>query len=443
MPSLGERLQHAWNAFMNKDPTPTYKFDYGLSSSFRPDRPRMMPSNEHSIIASIETRISIDVAAIGIKHVRTDDNDRFLEEIDSDLNNCLTLRANKDQTARAFVQDIVISMLDEGVVAVVPTKTDLDPAKHTSYKIGEMRTGKITSWSPDYVRIRLYNDFTGRREEKWFPKRIVSIIENPLYPVMNEPNSTLKRLIRSMNYLDQLNANNSSGKLDLLIQLPYTIRTDTKRAQAEHRKKDIEMQLAGSKFGIAYIDSTEKVTQLNRPLDNNLQAQVNDLKAELYGQLGISEEILKGTADEQELLNYYNRTVEPIISAIVDEMKCKFLTKTARSQKQSIMFFRDPFKLVPINNIAEIADKFTRNEILTSNEVRGIIGLKPSQDPKADELRNKNLNQNADQMAAEDGEAIADKEIEEDEGSPVQNGSDYDPTEDERIVREYMQKHKL
>lgn len=402
MPSFGERLQHAWSAFMNKDPTPSYKMDYGMISSYRPDRPRLMPSNEQSIIASISTRISIDVSAINIKHIKTDFNGRFIEEMDSDLNECLTLRANKDQTARAFVQDIVMSMLDEGVVAIVPTRTDLNPVTHTSYKIGEMRTGKITAWAPDDIRVRLYNDVTGRKEEKWFPKRMVAIVENPLYAVMNEPNSTLKRLIRSMNYLDQLNASNSSGKLDLIIQLPYTIRTETKRNQAEHRRKDIEMQLAGSKYGIAYTDSTEKITQLNRPLDNNLQAQVNDLKGELYGQLGISEEILKGTANEQELLNYYNRTVEPILSAIVDEMKCKFLTKTARSQHQTIMFFRDPFKLIPINNIADIADKFTRNEILTSNEVRGIIGMRPSDDPHADELRNKNINQNSEQVAMEE-----------------------------------------
>ena len=397
MPSLGERIKRSWNAFRDKEQEPIKQYTYyGEISSSRPDRSRLLPSNEQSIVAAITTRISIDVAAVSIRHVRLDQNDRYVETIDSSLNECLSLDANLDQTGRAFLQDVVASLLDEGCVAILPTDTSKDPRLYSSYDIYEMRVAKIVAWFPDYVRLRVYNEKTGAKEELIALKRNVAIIENPLYMVMNEPNSTMRRLVRNMNYLDQLNANNSSGKLDLIIQLPYVIKTAARRNQAETRRKDIEDQLSGSKYGIAYTDGTEKITQLNRPLDNNLQAQINDLKAELYGQLGISEEILKGVADEQEMLNYYNRTIEPILSAITDEMKRKFLTKTARSQKQSIMFFRDPFKLVPINSIAEMADKFTRNEILSSNEVRGIIGFKPVDDARADELRNKNLNEQAD-----------------------------------------------
>lgn len=396
MPSLGERLKRSWNAFINKkDEVESFNY-YGEVSSYRPDRIRLLPSNEKSIVAAITTRISIDVAAISIQHVKLDQNGRYVETIKSPLNNCLTLDANLDQTGRAFIQDLVASLLDEGCIAVLPTDTSANPDYTNSYDIYEMRVAKIIAWYPDKVRLKVYNERRGRHEEVTVNKSTVAIIENPLYAVMNEPNSTMKRLVRNMNYLDQLNANNSSGKLDLIIQLPYVIKTDARRKQAETRRKDIEDQLAGSKYGIAYTDGTEKITQLNRSLDNNLQAQIEYLTGQLYGQLGITENVIKGIADEQESINYYNRTIEPILSAITDEMKRKFLTKTARSQNQSISFFRDPFKLVPINSIAEIADKFTRNEILSSNEVRGIIGFKPVNDERADELRNKNLNENTD-----------------------------------------------
>ena len=396
MPSLGERLKRSWNAFFNNGADKTLTKYYGEVSSYRPDRVRLLPSNERSIVAAITTRIAIDVAAITIQHVRLDQNGRFVEPINSKLNNCLTLSANVDQTGRAFMQDVVASLLDEGCIAIVPTDTTENPNYTDSYDILEMRVGKIVAWMPDSVQVRVYNEQAGRREDITVNKSTVAIIENPLYAVMNEPNSTMRRLVRNMNYLDQLNADNSSGKLDLIIQLPYVIKTQARRQQAENRRKDIEMQLAGSKYGIAYTDGTEKITQLNRSLDNNLQAQIEYLMGQLYGQLGITENIIKGIAEEQETLNYYNRTIEPILSAITDEMKRKFLSKTARSQKQSIMFFRDPFKLVPINSIAEIADKFTRNEILSSNEIRCIIGYKPVEDERADELRNKNLNQEAD-----------------------------------------------
>lgn len=393
MPSLGERIKRGWNAFINGNVeivTPKY---YGEVHTSRPDRIRLMPSNERSIVAAITTRISIDVAAVSIQHVRLDQNGRYIETLKTSLNNCLTLDANLDQTGRAFIQDVVTSLLDEGSVAILPTDTSENPKFTNSYDIYEMRVAKIVSWYPNAVRLKVYNERTGKKEEIEVPKSMVAIVENPLYAVMNEPNSAMKRLIRNMNYLDQLNANNSSGKLDLIIQLPYVIKTDARRKQAENRRKDIENQLAGSKYGIAYTDGTEKITQLNRSLENNLQAQVEYQTGQLYGQLGITENIIKGIADEQETLNYYNRTIEPILSAITDEMKRKFLTKTARSQNQSIMFFRDPFKLVPINSIAEMADKFTRNEILSSNEVRGIIGFKPVDDERADQLRNKNLNE--------------------------------------------------
>ena len=390
--TLGSRLRHAWNAFRNRDPTEQFK-DIGASYYYRPDRVRLSRGNERSIVTSIYNRIAIDVASIDIKHCRLDDNERFVSEIDSNLNSCLTLEANIDQTARAFRQDIVMSMFDEGCVAIVPVDTTLDPNKTNSYDILTMRTGKILEWYPQHVKVRVYNEKTGRKEDITVPKSTVGIIENPLYSIINEPNSTMQRLIRKLSLLDITDEQTASGKLDLIIQLPYVIKTEARRQQAENRRKDIEMQLASSKYGIAYTDGTERITQLNRSVENNLLKQIESLTSTLYSQLGITQAILDGTADEKTMLNYNNRTIEPIVSAIVDEMKRKFLTKTARSQKQTILFFRDPFKLVPVNDIAEIADKFTRNEITTSNEIRQIIGLKPSDDPKADQLINSNIRQ--------------------------------------------------
>lgn len=390
--TLGSRLRHAWNAFRNRDPTEQFK-DIGASYYYRPDRVRLTRGNERSIVTSIYNRIAIDVASIDIKHCRLDDNERFVSEIDSSLNSCLTLEANIDQTARAFRQDIVMSMFDEGCVAIVPVDTTLDPNKTNSYDILTMRTGKILEWYPQHVKVRVYNEKTGRKEDITVPKSTVGIIENPLYSIINEPNSTMQRLIRKLSLLDITDEQTASGKLDLIIQLPYVIKTEARRQQAENRRKDIEMQLASSKYGIAYTDGTERITQLNRSVENNLLKQIESLTSTLYSQLGITQAILDGTADEKTMLNYNNRTIEPIVSAIVDEMKRKFLTKTARSQKQTILFFRDPFKLVPVNDIAEIADKFTRNEITTSNEIRQIIGLKPSDDPKADQLINSNIRQ--------------------------------------------------
>lgn len=390
--TLGSRLRHAWNAFRNRDPTEQFK-DIGASYYYRPDRVRLTRGNERSIVTSIYNRIAIDVASIDIKHCRLDDNERFVSEIDSNLNSCLTLEANIDQTARAFRQDIVMSMFDEGCVAIVPVDTTLDPNKTNSYDILSMRTGKILEWYPQHVKVRVYNEKTGKKEDITLPKSTVGIIENPLYSIINEPNSTMQRLIRKLSLLDITDEQTASGKLDLIIQLPYVIKTEARRQQAENRRKDIEMQLASSKYGIAYTDGTERITQLNRSVENNLLKQIESLTSTLYSQLGITQAILDGTADEKTMLNYNNRTIEPIVSAIVDEMKRKFLTKTARSQKQTILFFRDPFKLVPVNDIAEIADKFTRNEITTSNEIRQIIGLKPSDDPKADQLINSNIRQ--------------------------------------------------
>lgn len=392
--SFGSRLMHAWNAFTNKDPT-GYTFIQGSSYSNNPDRPRFSRGNERSIVTSVYNRIAMDVASLTINHVRLDENGRFDSVIDSSLNSCLNLNANKDQTGRAFIQDVVMSMLDEGSVAIVPVDTSLNPKLTGSYDIESMRTGKIVQWYPDHVRVRLYNDRTGNHEEITLPKSMVAIIENPLFAVMNEPNSTMQRLIRKLNLLDVVDEQSSSGKLDLIIQLPYVIKSDARRRQAEDRRRQIEEQLAGSKYGIAYADGTEKITQLNRSVENNLLKQVEYLTNMLYGQLGISQAVMDGTADEKQTLNYNNRTIEPIISAIVDAMRWKFLTKTARSQRQSIMFFRDPFKLVPVENVAEIADKFTRNEIMTSNEFRQVIGMKPSSDPKADELRNANISEPA------------------------------------------------
>ena len=389
--SFGSRLKHAWNAFTGNIQM-NYR-DLGMSYSYRADRPRMSRGNERSIVTSVYNRIALDVAALNVQHVRLDENGRFLSVIDDGLNNCLTLEANVDQTARSFIQDVVISMFDEGSVAIVPVDTTTDPNVSGSYDIQSLRVGQILDWYPQYIRTRVYNEQTGRKEDIVVPKSAVAIIENPLYAVINEPNSTMQRLIRKLNLLDVIDEQSGSGKLDLIIQLPYVIKTEARRQQAENRRKNIESQLSGSKYGIAYTDGTEHITQLNRSVNNNLMSQIEYLTSMLYSQLGITQSILDGTADEKTMLNYNNRTIEPIISAIVDEMKRKFLTKTARSQRQSISFFRDPFKLVPVNEIAEIADKFTRNEIMTSNEIRQVVGMKPSDDPRADELRNKNLSE--------------------------------------------------
>lgn len=390
--SFGERLSHAWNAFFNKNKDPTYDYqNYGMSYTYRPDRVRLTRGNERSIVTAVYNRIALDAASISIKHVRFDDNGRMISEIDSGLNRCLNVEANIDQTGRSFVQDVVMSMLDEGCVAIVPVDTTVDPRFTASFDISTMRTGKIVQWYPEHVKVRVYNDRKGQKDEIILPKSTVAIIENPLYAVINEPNSTMQRLIRKLALLDVTDENTASGKLDLIIQLPYVIKTDARRKQAEERRKDIEMQLAGSKYGIAYTDGTERITQLNRPVENQLMSQIEYLTNMLYGQLGMTPEVLNGSANEATMLNYYNRTIEPIVSAITDELKRKFISKTARSQRQSILFFRDPFRLVPVNEIAEIADKFTRNEIMTSNEIRQIVGMKPSEDPKADELRNKNL----------------------------------------------------
>lgn len=400
-------LRHSWDVFRNREPT---YYNIGSSSTYRPDRTRTFIRNEQSIVTSIYTRIALDVASINIRHCRVDENSRFKEYISSGLDNCLNLEANLDQTGRAFKQDIVESMFDEGVVAIVPVDTTMDPTVTGSYDIQTMRTGKILEWYPEHVKVQLYNQKTGHREELILPKRIVGIIENPMYSIINEPNSTMQRLIRKLTLLDRVDETTSSGKLDMIIQLPYVIKSESRRKEADKRKKDIEEQLKGP-YGIAYVDGTEKIIQLNRPVENNLMKQVEYLRNELYSQLGITQEVLNGTADEQTMLNYNSRTIEPIVSAITDEMTRKFLTKTARSQAQTIMFFRDPLRLVPVNNIAEIADKFTRNEILTSNEIRGVIGFKPSDDPKADKLINSNLNQ-------PDGEQT-DQTIENEPGEPI------------------------
>lgn len=376
---------------MNKDPTGGYH-NLGPGYSYRQDRPRLTRGNERSLVTSIVNRVALDVSSLEITHCKVDDNGRFVETMNSTLNECLKLEANIDQTGRAFIQDVVMSMFDEGCVAIVPVDTDINPADSTSFNIESMRTGKILEWYPQHVKVRVYNDRKGEKEDIILHKRKVAIIENPLYAVVNEPNSTLQRLMRKLALLDIVDEQSSAGKLDMIIQLPYTIKSEARRTQAESRRKDIEMQLTNTKYGIAYVDATEKITQLNRPLENNLMKQIEYLMSTLHSQLGITQSILDGTADEQTLLNYHSRTIEPIIAAIVDEMKRKFLTKTARTQKQTITFFRDPFKLVPVGNIADIADKFTRNEVLTSNEIRQIIGFRPSKDPKADELRNSNLN---------------------------------------------------
>ena len=408
------RLKHAWNAFINnKDSTINYGV-LGSSYYYRPDRQRFTGGNERTIVTSVYNRIALDVSAVDIKHVRIDENDRYKETINSGINSCFNTEANIDQTGRAFIQDIVMSMLDEGCVAIVPIDTTTSPVNSNTYDILSMRTGKILQWYPNHVQVRVYNEKTGNKEDIILPKSSVGIIENPLYAVINEPNSTMQRLIRKLSLLDAVDEQSGSGKLDLIIQLPYTIKTEARRKQAEMRRKEIEMQLTGSKYGIAYTDGTEHITQLNRPIENNLMKQIEYLTSMLYSQLGITQSILDGTADEKTMLNYYSRTIEPIISAIVDEMKRKFLTKTARSQGQSFLFFRDPFKLVPINDIANVADTFTRNEILSSNEIRQLIGIKPSSDPKADMLRNSNLNQ-------------ADQEIIQEEETPSEHNDYVEP----------------
>ena len=415
--SIGERLQHAWNAFLNnRDPTLRYQ-DIGMSYAYRPDRPRLTRGNERSIVTSVYNRIALDIAAIKIQHCKLDENGRFTSVVESKFNNCLNLEANIDQTGRAFMQDVVMSMLDEGFVAIIPVDTTFDPKITGSYDICSMRTGKILEWYPAHIKVRVYNDRTGNKEDIIVPKSTAAIIENPLFAVMNEPNSTMQRLIRKLNLLDAIDEQSGSGKLDLIIQLPYVIKSEARRQQAEQRRKDIEMQLAGSKYGIAYTDGTEHITQLNRSVDNNLMKQIEYLTSMLYGQLGITQSVMDGTADEKTMLNYYDRTLEPIISVIVDEMKRKFLTKTARSQNQSILFFRDPFKLAPINDLAEIADKFTRNEIMSKNEFRQIIGMKPSDDPKADQLINSNINQSTQEPAPPKGATEETKE-----GGENQNG---------------------
>lgn len=399
--ALTDRLSHAWNAFIGRDPT-EYK-DIGPGNYYRPDRPRVLASNDKTIISSIITRIALDAAAVNIQHVRLDEQDRFSEIIDSSLNDCLTLDANIDQTGRAFRQDIVMSMLDEGVVAICPTSSKENPLINEAFDITSLRTGKVVEWYPEHVKVELFDQATQQKRQMIYPKRSVSIIENPFFSVMNEPNSTLRRLTKKLSLLDYVDEQSGYGKLDLIIQLPYTIRTEQRRKEAEKRRKEIEMQLSSSKYGIAYADGTEHITQLNRSLENNLLVQIEMLRNELFSQLGLTIEIMNGTADENAMNNYFNRTIEPILSAITDEMKRKFLTKTARTQRQSICFFRDPFKLVPVTQLAELADKFTRNEIMTSNELRQISGMKPSLDPNADELRNKNLSQSKEEIEAKNG----------------------------------------
>lgn len=415
-----DRLQHAWDAFLNRSPTKNGYYDYGISYGLRPDRPIFHLGNERSIVSSIYTQIAVDVASVSIEHVRLDENGNYVETIDSGLNRCLTLSANIDQTGRDFIEDVVISMFDEGCVAIIPVETTISPEKSGSFIINQLRTGKILEWFPKYVRLLAYNEKTGLKEEIILPKSTVAIVENPFYSIMNEPNSTLQRLIRKLNLLDMVDEQTSSGKLDLIIQLPYVVKTKSREAEAEKRRKQIEMQLSGTKYGIAYTDGTERITQLNRPVENNLLDQVEYLTRMLYSQLGMSETVFNGTADEKTMLNYYNRTVEPILSSITLAMKRTFLTKTAIKQGQSIKYFRDPFNLVQVNELAEIADKFTRNEILSSNEVRAIIGYKPVNTERANALENKNLN--ADQRNADSGSVNSNEETKR-EGEN-QNGSE-------------------
>ena len=405
--TLGSRFKNAFNAFFSRDPTPVY--NYGPSYSYRPDRPRLSRGNERSIITAVYNKIALDVASVDFHHCKVDDNGRYVEDMKSGLNECLTLQANIDQTYQSFIQDVVLSMFDEGVVAVVPVETTLNPDVSDGYDVLSLRTAKIIQWYPKHIKVNLYNERTGRKEDLTLAKSDVAIIENPFYAVMNEPNSTANRLIRKLALLDATDEQTASGKLDLIIQLPYVIKSEARKKQAENRRKDIEMQLAGSKYGIAYTDGTEKITQLNRSVENNLMKQIEYLRDMLYSQLFITQSIMEGTADEKTMLNYNSRVIEVIVSAIACEMKRKFLSRTARSQNQTISYFRDPFKLVPVDNMAEIADKFTRNEIMTSNEIRQVIGMKPSDDPKADELRNSNLN-HPDEQEAYGGEGTEDYE---------------------------------
>lgn len=447
MASIGQRLQHAWNAFRNnRDPTmiDVKPAQYGYSSFNRPDRPRMTRGNERSIVTAIYNRIAVDVAAVNIKHVRVDENGRYQETIESGLNNCLTLDANTDQTGRQFIQDVVISMFDEGCVAIVPTDTDINPRITGGYDILSLRTAKVVQWWPEEVKVLLYNEQKGIKEEIVLPKKMVAIIENPFYAVMNEPSSTLQRLIRKLQLKDQIDESTGSNKLDLIIQLPYAVKTEGRILEAEKRIKKIEEQLEKGKYGIAYTDATEKVTQLNRTLENNMLEQIRDLTAQLYAYLGITEEIINGTADEKVMLNYYNRTIEPILGAICDEIKRKFLTKTGRTQGQSIMYFQDHFKLVPVNNIADIADKFTRNEILTANEIRSIIGIKPSDDPKADELRNSNMPIQDRDPALGEEEPVDPQELEEARKTLLDAGLTEDDLKDlsEAEIVELAEKYK-
>lgn len=420
--SFGDRLRHAWNAIRYGDSSQAY-INFGPGYTIRPDLFRLKMGTETSLVSSIYTRIGIDVAGIPIQHVRLDKDGRYLETIDSGLNNCLTLEANIDQTGRAFIQDAVMSMCDEGVVALVPIDTTMNPNLTGSYDIITMRTAKIISWHPKHVRVSLYNDETGFKQDITLPKSVVAIVENPLYAVMNEPNSTLQRLVTKLNLLDVIDQQSGSGKLDLIIQLPYVVKTEARRQQAENRRADIESQLKDSKYGIAYTDGTEKITQLNRPAENNLMGQIEFLTSMLYSQLGLTKAVFDGTADEKEMLNYYNRSIEPILAAVIDAMKRVFITKTGRTQGQSIEALRDPFKLVPVSQIADIADKFTRNEILTSNELRQIVGRKPSSESSADELRNKNLNQPDSQSQSEPEPVVMTEENPIDEESETnQNG---------------------
>ena len=396
-PTLFSRFKDAWNVFTGRDPLKDRSY-HGIATSYRPDRARLSRGNERTIVTSVYNRISMDAAAIDIKHVRLDENGRYKEDMKSGLNDCLTIEANVDQTGRALRQDIFLSMLDEGCVAIVPTETSANPDRTGSYTIYSLRVGKIIEWYPAKIKVELYDERDGQKKERVLPKSTVAIVENPLYAIVNEPNSVLQRLIRKLGILDAIDEQSGSGKLDLIIQLPYVIKSEARRKQAEARRKDIEDQLSGSKYGIAYTDGTEHITQLNRAVENNLMKQIEYLTSMLYSQLGINQQILDGSANEETMLNYYNRTIEPIVSAVVDEMKRKFLTKTARSQGQSIESYRDPFKLVPIKELAEISDKMTRNEIMSSNEIRQKIGMKPSNDPAADELRNKNLNQSVEDI---------------------------------------------
>ena len=404
MPKFTDWLKHSWNVFTSRDPTDTIKMGLDSGSMYRPDRLRLYRGGDKTIITSIETRIAIDCAALDIRHVRLDDNGKYKEDISSTLNDCLTVEANIDQTGRSFIQDAVQTMLETGHVALVITEADIDPTKSEAYQIKKLRTGVVTQWFPKHVKVNLYDEETGKHREVILPKKSVAIVQNPLYAVMNESNSTLQRLLRKLNLLDVVEEQSGSGKLDLIIQLPYVIKTEARKKQAESRRKDIEMQLAGSKYGIAYTDGTERITQLNRPAENNLLKTIEYLTDMLYGQLGITAEVINGTADEKTMLNYHNRTIEPIMSAIVLEMRRTFLSQTARTQKQSIMFFRDPFRLVPVQEIAEISDKLTRNEIATPNEIRSVIGWKPADDKNADQLRNRNISQSAEELAAQNGD---------------------------------------